>query len=64
MIAMENRESVIQNLEDAGCKTEMIRAFLGWFDKGQKSEMEAVTQEIFSEEQISLAEQKVCFLLS
>ena len=37
MIAMENRESVIQNLEDAGCETDMIRDFLGWFDKGQQA---------------------------
>lgn len=37
MIAMESRESVIQNLEDAGCETDMIRDFLGWFDKGQQA---------------------------
>ena len=37
MIAIGSRESVIQNLEDAGCETEMIRDFLGWFDKGQQA---------------------------
>ena len=37
MVAMRSRESVIQNLEDAGCETEMIRDFLGWFDKGQQT---------------------------
>lgn len=37
MAAIGSRESVIQNLEDAGCETEMIRNFLGWFDKGQKA---------------------------
>ena len=37
MIAIGSRESVIQNLEDAGCKTEMIREFLGGFDKGQQT---------------------------
>ena len=36
MAAIGSRESVIQNLEDAGCETEMIRNFLGWFDKGQQ----------------------------
>ncbi len=38
MVAIGSRESVIQNLEDAGCETEMIRDFLGWFDKGQQAE--------------------------
>lgn len=37
MAAIGSRESVIQNLEDAGCETEMIRDFLGWFDKGQQT---------------------------
>ena len=37
MVAIGSRESVIQNLEDAGCETEMIRDFLGWFDKGQQA---------------------------
>ncbi len=37
MAATGSRESVIQNLEDAGCETEMIRNFLGWFDKGQQA---------------------------
>ena len=37
MIAMGSREFVIQNLEDAGCETEMIRDFLGWLDKGQQT---------------------------
>ena len=36
MTAIGNRESVIRNLEDAGCETEMIQNFLGWFDKGQQ----------------------------
>lgn len=36
MIAIGNRESIIQNLEDAGCGTEMIRDFLEWFDQGQQ----------------------------
>ena len=35
MIATGSRESVIQNLEDAGCESEMIQDFMGWFDKGQ-----------------------------
>ena len=26
-----------EHLEDAGCETEMIRDFLGWFDKGQQT---------------------------
>lgn len=37
MIVIKSRESVIQNLEDAGCETEMIRDFLEWFDKGQQA---------------------------
>lgn len=37
MIVKGSRESVIQNLEDAGCETEMIRDFMGWFDKGQQT---------------------------
>lgn len=37
MIATGSRESVIQNLEDAGCETEMIQDFMGWFDKGQQA---------------------------
>ena len=37
MIAIGNREFVIQNLKDAGCENEMIQDFLGWFDKGQKT---------------------------
>ncbi len=37
MIVIGSRESVIQNLEDAGCEAEMIRDFLGWFDKGQQA---------------------------
>lgn len=37
MVAIGSRESVIQNLEDAGCETEIIRDFLGWFDKGQQA---------------------------
>ena len=37
MAAIGSRESVIQILEDAGCETEMIRNFLGWFDKGQQA---------------------------
>ena len=37
MAATGSRESVIQNLEDPGCETEMIRNFLGWFDKGQQA---------------------------
>ena len=37
MVAIGSRESVIQNLEDAGCETEMIRNFLVWFDKGQQA---------------------------
>ena len=37
MIAIRSRESVIQNLEDAGCENEMIQDFLGWFDKGQQT---------------------------
>jgi hypothetical protein len=36
MIAIGSREAVIQNLKDAGCETEMIQDFLGWFDKGQQ----------------------------
>lgn len=35
MIVKGSRESVIQNLEDAGCGSEMIQDFMGWFDKGQ-----------------------------
>lgn len=31
------REAVIQNLEDAGCGTELIQDFMGWFDKGQQA---------------------------
>ena len=37
MIVKGSRESVIQNLEDAGCGIEMIRDFMGWFDKGQQA---------------------------
>lgn len=37
MADIRSRESVIQNLEDAGCETDMIRDFLGWFDKGQQA---------------------------
>ena len=37
MIATGSRESVIQNLEDAGCESEMIQDFMGWFDKGQQA---------------------------
>ena len=37
MIVKGSRESVIQNLEDAGCETEMIQDFMGWFDKGQQA---------------------------
>ena len=37
MIATGSRESVIQNLADAGCETEMIQDFMGWFDKGQQA---------------------------
>ena len=37
MIAIGSRESVIQNLEDAGCEPGMIEDFLGWFDKGQQT---------------------------
>ena len=37
MIVKGSRESVIQNLEDAGCETEMIQDFMGWFDKGQRA---------------------------
>ena len=37
MIATGSRESVIQNLADAGCDTEMIQDFMGWFDKGQQA---------------------------
>ena len=37
MIATGSRESVIQNLEDAGCETGMIQDFMGWFDKGQQA---------------------------
>ena len=37
MIVKGSRESVIQNLEDAGCGTEMIQDFMGWFDKGQQA---------------------------
>ncbi len=29
MIAIGNRESIIQNLEDTGCENEMIQDFLG-----------------------------------
>ena len=36
MIAIGSREAVIQNLKDAGCESELIRDFLGWFDKGQQ----------------------------
>lgn len=36
MIDIGNRESVMQNLKDAGCETEMIRDFMEWFDKGQQ----------------------------
>lgn len=36
MVAIGSRESVIQNLEDAGCEIGMIRDFLGCFDKGQQ----------------------------
>lgn len=37
MMIKEIRESVIQNLEDAGCGTELIQDFMGWFDKGQQA---------------------------
>ena len=37
MIVKGSRESVIQNLEDAGCGIEMIQDFMGWFDKGQQA---------------------------
>lgn len=37
MVAIGSRESVIQNLEDAGCETEMIQDFLGCFDQGQQA---------------------------
>ncbi len=37
MMAIGNRKSVIQNLADAGCETEMIQDFMGWFDKGQQT---------------------------
>ncbi len=37
MAAIGSRESVIQNLEDAGCEAEMIRDFLEWFEKGQQA---------------------------
>ncbi|MCI8376433.1 MAG: hypothetical protein HFI29_13540 [Lachnospiraceae bacterium] len=36
MMGVGSRESVIRNLEDAGCETGMIREFLGWFDDGQQ----------------------------
>lgn len=37
MIDIGSREAVVQNLKDAGCEPEMIRDFLEWFDKGQKT---------------------------
>ncbi|WP_277934411.1 hypothetical protein [Parablautia intestinalis] len=33
---MGSRESVIQNLEDAGCEAGTIRDFLKWFEQGRK----------------------------
>ena len=46
MLALGSRESVIQNLEDAGCETGMIRDFLGWFDKGrQAKQLELLKQQ-------------------
>ncbi|RKI93722.1 hypothetical protein D7V94_03360 [Parablautia intestinalis] len=36
MAGMGSRESVIQNLEDAGCEAGTIRDFLKWFEQGRK----------------------------
>ncbi|MCI8567045.1 MAG: hypothetical protein HFI39_12180 [Lachnospiraceae bacterium] len=37
MISIGNRVAIIQNLEDAGCETEMIQDFLRWLDKGHQA---------------------------
>ena len=36
MADVGSRESVIQNLEDAGCEAGTIRDFLKWFEQGRK----------------------------
>ena len=36
MAGVGSRESVIQNLEDAGCEAGTIRDFLKWFEQGRK----------------------------
>ncbi|MEY8326207.1 hypothetical protein AALB47_20195 [Lachnospiraceae bacterium 54-11] len=37
MVAIGSRESVIQNLEDAGCETGMIQDFLGLIKDSRQS---------------------------
>lgn len=37
VISIGNRVAIIQNLEDAGCETEMIQDFLRWLDKGHQA---------------------------
>ncbi|MCI8615431.1 MAG: hypothetical protein HFJ01_10150 [Lachnospiraceae bacterium] len=36
MAGVGSRESVIQNLEDAGCEAGTIRDFLKWLEQGRK----------------------------
>ena len=45
MAVVRSRESVIRNLEDAGCDAEMIVVFMNWFDMGWREKQLALLED-------------------
>lgn len=42
MISLKPRETIVQNLKDAGCASQMIDDFMLYFDKNQKEKQLAL----------------------
>lgn len=42
MISLKSKETIVQNLKDAGCATQMIDDFMLYFDKDQKEDQLAL----------------------
>lgn len=42
MMSLKSKETIVQNLKDAGCASQMIEDFMLYFDKNQKEKQLAL----------------------
>lgn len=64
MISLKSKDTIVQNLKDAGCTPQMIENFMLYFDKNQKEKqlalLAAQRQELLN--RVHIEEKKICCL--